>query len=216
MPNIAVLSDFDATATKKNVLDSLYARYADTSYVIHMERWQQGEISTMEELEGVFSTVRASQEEMEEYLGTFALDVGFESLLNYCCRQDIPFAIVSDGLRWYIEYILARYGIKRVEVFAGEIFFEDGGYRFEYPWFDPAYPFRSTAKPKIINKYQNRGYKVVFIGDGLSDVEAAEAADVVYAKDVLLNYARGKGIRVKPFENLNDVLMDLPGIGEGF
>jgi 2-hydroxy-3-keto-5-methylthiopentenyl-1-phosphate phosphatase len=214
MPNIAVLTDFDATATTINVLDSLYAKFAEPSYAIHMERWNRGEISTMEELERVFSTVSATRNDMEVYLRTFALDPGFKSLITYCREQDYPFAIVSDGLRWYIDYILANYGIIGVKVFAGEIYFENRGFRFEYPWFDPEYPFRSTAKPAIIRDYQKRGYKVVFIGDGLSDVEAAGVADVVYAKDVLLQQARKRGFTVQEYKDLNDVLLDLIGYGE--
>jgi 2-hydroxy-3-keto-5-methylthiopentenyl-1-phosphate phosphatase len=68
---------------------------------------------------------------------------------------------------------------------------------------------RSTAKPAIVKDYQRRGFKVVFVGDGLSDVEAVEVADVVYAKDVLLREARERGIVVREFDELNDVYRDL-------
>ena len=209
MTNIAVLTDFDGTVTPQNVMDSLYTKFAGPSVRSIMQRWIRGEISTMEEVEGVFRTVTATRQEMEAYLQKFDIDPGFKPLKALCRERDYPFAIVSDGLRWYIDYILALYGVEGIKVYASDIFFMDIGYRFEYPWFDPAYPLRGVAKPMIVKDYQSKGYHVVFIGDGLSDVEAAGVADVVYAKDVLLEQARERGIEVREFRELNDVYRDL-------
>ncbi len=209
MTRIAVLLDFDGTVTTINVLDSLYEKFAGPSFRTHMERWQRSEISTMEEIEQVFKTVKATRQEMEAFLRTVQLDPGFISLLFFCRERDYPFAIVSDGLRWYIDYVLGIYSICISAVYASEIKFVDGGFRFDYPWFDPAYPMRSTAKPVIVKDYQRRGYKVVFVGDGLSDVDAAGVADIVYAKDILLQETIARGIVVKEFHDLHDVYKDL-------
>ena len=209
MNDYALLTDFDGTVTTINVLDSLYEQFAGPSYRIHMERWNRGEISTMDEIEKVFSTVKASRQEMEAFLRTVNIDPGFKPLLGYCREKNYPFAIVSDGLRWYIDYVLNTHGIERTNVYAGDIFFEEEDFRFEYPWFDPAFPLRSTAKPVIVKEYQRRGHRVIFVGDGLSDVEAAEVADVVYAKDILLEVSRERGIEAREFEDLFDVYQDL-------
>ena len=207
--DLAVLTDFDGTVATINVLDSLYEVFGGPSYRQVMGRWVRGEISTMEEIEQIFGTFQASRQEMEAFLSTVEFDPGFKPLLNLCRERDIPFAIVSDGLRWYIDYILRDHGIENVKVFAGEIVFEEAGFRFEFPWFDPTVPMRSTAKPLIVKEYQSRGYRVHFIGDGLSDIEAASAADIVYAKDILLQEAEERGIVVREFGNLRDIYKDL-------
>lgn len=201
----AVLSDFDGTITPINVMDTLYEMFGGPSTRFYMARWQRGEISTMEEVEQVFKTVKSTRHEMESFLRTVELDPGFKSLLAFCQEMDYPFAIVSDGLRWYIDYILNIHGVEELKIYAGEIIFLEKGFRFEYPWYDPVFPLRSTAKPSIVRDYQSKGYQVVFVGDGLSDIEAAEVADVVYAKDVLLREARERGIGVREFEELQDV-----------
>ena len=206
---IAVLSDFDGTITTNNVLNSLYEKFAAPSYRETLERWNRGEISTMEEIETVFATVSASRAEMESFMDTVELDPGFPSLLIYCIETGIKFAIVSDGLIWYIEYIMRHHGIQEVAVYACEIHFERGGYRFSYPWFDPSTPMRSVSKSTIVRDYQSKGYKVVFVGDGVSDFEAAQVADIVYARDVLLAYTKGKGIQAKEFSNMGDIIGDL-------
>lgn len=209
MMKYAILFDFDDTITTINVLDTLYEMFGGPSTRYHMERWRLGEISTMEELDQIFDTVKSTREEMEAFLRTVELDPGFKALLAFCQELDYPFAIVSDGLRWYIDFILNSHGVEGIKVYAGEIIFLEKGFRFEFPWYDPAFPLRSTAKPTIVKDYQSQGYEVVFVGDGLSDVEAAEVADVVYAKDVLLREARERGIGFREFEELQDVYRDL-------
>jgi 2-hydroxy-3-keto-5-methylthiopentenyl-1-phosphate phosphatase len=206
---IAVLSDFDGTITIFNVLNSLYEKFATPSYRETLERWNRGEISTMEEIETVFATVSASRAEMESFLDTVDLDPGFPSLLIYCLEAGIKFAIVSDGLRWYIEYIMRHHGIQEVAVYACEIHFERGGYRFSYPWFDPSTPMRSVSKSTIVRDYQSKGSKVVFVGDGVSDFEAAQVADIVYARDELLDYTKDHGIQAREFSDMVDIIGDL-------
>ena len=206
---IAVLSDFDGTITTSNVLNSLYGKFAPPSYKETLERWNRGEISTMEEIETVFSTISASRAEMESFLDTIELDPGFPSLLKYCRDAGIKFVIVSDGLVWYIEYILRHYDIEDVDVYACEILFEGGSYSFSYPWFDPSTPLRSVSKSTIVRDFQSWGYKVVFIGDGVSDFEAVQVADIVYARDVLLEYTKAHGIRAREFSDLGVIVGDL-------
>ncbi len=107
---------------------------------------------------------------------------------------------------WYIEYILRHYDIEEVEVYACEIHFDQDGYSFSYPWFDPSTPLRSVSKSTIVRDYQSWGYKVVFIGDGVSDFEAVQVADIVYARDVLLDYTKVHGIQARKFSDMGDII----------
>ena len=209
MSKIAVLTDFDGTIAAINVMDSLYEKFGGPSHRVYMERWQRGEISTMEEIQGVFNTVTADREEMESFLRTVELDPGFIGLLDFCLQHDLAFAIVSDGFRWYIDYILEGHGLQEVSIYAGDIRFLDNGFEFDFPWYDPAYPLRSTAKPQIVRDYQRRGFKVFFVGDGFSDLEVIGVADLIYAKDVLLAAAHDQGLDVRAFNTLRDVTEDL-------
>jgi 2-hydroxy-3-keto-5-methylthiopentenyl-1-phosphate phosphatase len=47
---------------------------------------------------------------------------------------------------------------------------------------------------------------VVFIGDGLSDLEAVHVADQVYARDELLEYCREEGIPATGFTDMEDLI----------
>ena len=49
------------------------------------------------------------------------------------------------------------------------------------------------------------GAQMIFVGDGLSDRYAAQAADLVFAKDSLATYCRQQSIEYVPFEGLAEI-----------
>jgi 2,3-diketo-5-methylthio-1-phosphopentane phosphatase len=205
---IAVLCDFDGTVTSQNVLNTLYSNFS-SSYRELIERWEKGEISTIDEIEGAFATVTADRFEMETLLNRIQIDEGFFSLYNHCKNCGYYLAIISDGLRWYIDYILDHNGIKGIDIYANEIHFTEDGIEFSYPWFEPSTPLRGTSKRSIVESYQSKGYQVVFIGDGQSDIEVVGQADFLFASDYLLKYAQKQGIDVYEFNCLEDMLAQL-------
>jgi 2,3-diketo-5-methylthio-1-phosphopentane phosphatase len=203
---VAVLSDFDGTLTPSCTIDMLYGRFAAPSWVEVTQRWERGEIGTREELETNFPTMKASRAEMELALDAVTLDPEMPALLAFCQQRDYPFAIVSDGLTWYIDYILGRHGLHDITLYASHISFEPEGLRLSFPWYDPSSPLRGVGKAAIVRRYQQQGYRVAFIGDGLSDMEVVGVADVLYAKDGLLKYCREHGAEAIEYCTLSDVL----------
>jgi 2-hydroxy-3-keto-5-methylthiopentenyl-1-phosphate phosphatase len=205
-PNIAILSDFDGTITSINVLEQLYKNFAAPSFTYYVEQWENGIISSAQEIEGCFASIKATQIEMEAFLSTVSIDFCLKELIRFCEEKNIPFAIVSDGLSWYINYILNCHGINNVTVYANEINFHSNRFRFSFPWFDIQEPFCGTSKKAIVRNFQNLGFSVVFIGDGLSDVGAAETTDVLFSRGFLSEYAKTNNIKGLPFSSLCDVL----------
>ena len=60
-----------------------------------------------------------------------------------------------------------------------------------------------------IKAARKRGEHTIFIGDGLSDRGAAEAADEVFAKHSLVEHCRKTGIEFHEYQNFDDVLKQL-------
>ncbi len=209
MTRMAVLSDFDGTLTPSCTIDSLYARFAAPSWVGVTQRWERGEIGTREELTANFATIKASRAEMESMLDAVVLDPKLPALLTLCRERGYPFAIVSDGLTWYIEYILARHGLHDITSYANQVDFEPQGLQLSFPWYDPNSPLRGVDKAGIVRRYQKAGYQVAFIGDGLSDVEVVGVADLLYAKGSLLRHCRENGVEAIEYSTLTDVIKDL-------
>ncbi|MGD2104701.1 MAG: MtnX-like HAD-IB family phosphatase [Anaerolineae bacterium] len=203
---VAVLCDFDGTATLVDVTDTLYLEFGDEVCHATLERWIKGEITTPRELEICFSRMYPRKQEMEAFIDTVPLDPGFADLVSLCRQRGYDFAVLSDGLRWYIDRILERHGFDQLTVYANEIEFLEDGVELSFPWYDPGTPMRGTSKPSIVRRYQREGCDVVFIGDGLSDTEVAGVADVLYAKERLLDHCLEHDIPAASFANLEDVV----------
>ena len=206
---LAVLCDFDGTITVGQVLDILYNNFADPCCNELIQRWVRGEISTVEEIEGCFATMKANQAEMEAALDREAqLDPAFPDLVQFCRQRGYPLAIVSDGLQWYIEYVLNKFGFAGLPVYANQIEFLPDGFRITMPWYDPETPKRGVSKPAILRRYKKEGYAIVFIGDGLSDIEAVPFADIVFAHQTLWEYCQENGFPAIKIRGLADALAD--------
>ena len=201
---VAILCDFDGTICRTETLGFLFREFASSS-MHHVSRWERGEIDMREEIRATFSTVNASKAEMEKSLDMVDIDTDFLGFYDFTRREGYSFAIVSDGLDWYIDYILQRYEIKDIPIFANQILFENDGFRFEFPWFDIDTPRRGVCKPLIARAYRKRCEKLVFIGDGSSDVDVVHDVDLVFARGWLAGYCYARGLNAVEFRNWGDL-----------
>ena len=202
--------DFDGTVALEDVGDRLFQTLAYDSWKEPVERWKRGEISSRECLEIECSGVRVSPREMEEFLRHFELDPTFPDFVRCCREEGIPLYILSDGLDFYIRYLLERYGLEDIPFFSNRLCFSDGRLVPEFPYFTPSCGMCGNCKVAHIRRLRRKGDLVVHIGDGLSDRFAAEEADVVFAKGELLEYCRNTGLSCRPFRDFRDVREALP------
>ena len=207
-----VFCDFDGTVALEDVGDRLFQALAYDSWREPVERWKRGEISSRECLEIECSGVRASPEEIEDFLRSFELDPTFPSFVRHCRDEGIPLYILSDGLDFYIRYLLKRYGLEDVPFFSNRLRFSDGRLIPEFPYFVPSCGRCGNCKVAHIRRLRREGDLVVHVGDGLSDRFAAEEADVVFAKGELLEYCRSTDLPCRPFRDFRDVQEALPGL----
>jgi 2-hydroxy-3-keto-5-methylthiopentenyl-1-phosphate phosphatase len=73
-----------------------------------------------------------------------------------------------------------------------------------FPYCDPAFERSANAKARHLEPY--RLNKIIFAGDGHSDLDAALASDVVFAKASLARELDALGTSFFPFETLEPVL----------
>jgi 2-hydroxy-3-keto-5-methylthiopentenyl-1-phosphate phosphatase len=203
---VAVLCDFDGTITIDETLGFLYRRFAGEECWDLVQAWMRGELTTPQEMQGCFASMKASRAEMEAALSEVRVDPGFPALVHFCRERGYRIGVLSDGLLWYIRLILNREGFPDLQVYANDIDFLPDRVEIHSPWYDPITPRRGVSKPSIIRKYQQQGYRVIFVGDGLSDVEALGAADMICARGQLLGYCRQYGITAIGFSRMDDLL----------
>ena len=121
-----------------------------------------------------------------------------------CIRDRVEVNIVSDSFLPLIHHILLNNGIDVVPVFANDLGFSGDRLIPAFPFYDPACARSANAKARHLAPYQ--GHTIIFAGDGHSDLDAALAADVVFAKSTLAKELGARGTTFHPFETLEPVL----------
>ena len=203
-----ILCDFDGTITPLDHSNFIFLRFAPGG-LAYVEQWEKGLISTREQIDLTFATMNAGTEEIAAALKEFPIDPSFYDLMTFVDQNDLGLAVVSDGLDWPVEVILAQHGIQNMPIYSNHMTFEKGKPICTYPWYDSSTPMSGTCKPLIVKHYREQGSQIIYIGDGRSDREAAREADLVFAKGALADYCRADGIAFLPFDTFKDVCSQL-------
>ncbi|HUH97706.1 MAG TPA: MtnX-like HAD-IB family phosphatase [Anaerolineales bacterium] len=207
-PRVTILCDFDGTISPSDISNFLFSRFAGCG-LYYEEQWHKGLIGTREQLELTFATIQAGPVEIAEKLKEIPIDPTFHELLAFARQHEIGLAVVSDGMDWPIEVVLARHGIGGLPIYSNHVSFEGERPVCTFPWYDPSTPMAGTCKPLIVQRYRQQGSRIVFVGDGRSDREAARGADLVFAKGELADYCHLQGIRALQFNTFTEVCAQL-------
>ena len=206
----AVLIDFDDTAAAQNVAEMLLNRFGDPTWQEVRQRFRAGQLSLKEYQEVTFSNIQASRAAMQGYVKENAnLRPYFRELWLYCQEREVPMAIVSQGLDFYIEALLEQEGFSQMPVYAVETRFTPEGISYHYRFAYPGEEHLGNSKGLVVDRYKKNGHHVVYVGDGRSDFEAAAEADLVFAHSILAEECRRQGIPFRPFSDFGDVLSAL-------
>ncbi|MFB3922838.1 MAG: MtnX-like HAD-IB family phosphatase [Terriglobia bacterium] len=210
-----VFSDFDGTITKLDVTDQILSQLAHPSWLEIEQEWACGSIGSRECLERQVALVDASAEDLNALIDSIPVDPRFKGFLRLAERHKLPFYVVSDGFDYVVRRVLKRAGVNG-QLKNGTHLFATGlqieGRRLQLSFPHSATPCEhgcATCKVEIIRRLSIGHSPVVFIGDGLSDRFAVEAADLVFAKHQLLAYCRDRDIECIPFETFADVQVSL-------
>jgi len=197
--------DFDNTITTSDVLDRVIERYSATERWRDWEaEWQSGRISTRECLEKQVADLRISSDELIRFTDSIQIDEAFAPLIAWTAASGIETSIVSDNFDVLIEAMLRRRGLPLVPIYANRLAFDGDRPRASFPYVDPACERCAHCKAQHLRRAA--GHLRIFVGDGLSDICPAVAADMTFAKDSLAAHLQSVGQPYLPFRSLADVL----------
>ena len=206
----AILTDFDDTAAAQNVAELLLNRFGDPSWREVRQRFRDGELNLKEYQEITFRNIRADRSAMQHYVREHATLRPYFAELHYFCRSnDIPIAVVSQGLDFYISALLERDGFADVPIYAVDTGFQNGNIHYHYNHAYPGRENQGNSKALIVERYQREGHYVIFAGDGVSDQEASLQADMVFAHRSLARFCEEQGIGYHPFQDFKQILLTL-------
>lgn len=205
---LLVIADFDGTVSPMDVGYEVLQRFTSRGWDDIDRAYCSGEIGSKEAYSRIAALIGGTREEMHEYVRTHAwVDPHFVPFHAFCRQEGIDLKILSDGLDFYIDLVLRMDGLGDITFFSNVARFRDGrGFTIEFPEANPACDRCGTCKSLILERLRPSFDRVIYIGDGYSDVCPAENADVVFAKGILYSTFMKKGLPCIRYGDFGDVL----------
>lgn len=152
------------------------------------------------------------------------VDSGFEAFHKFCIEEEIPFNVISAGLkpilRRVLEGVLGKEA-QRIDIVANDAVIEGDGAGWKPVWrhdtelgHDKALSISEARKAAADELHGDEIPLIVFIGDGVSDLPAASQADVLFARRGLHleEHCIENKIPYIPFDSFGDIQREIARI----
>ena len=211
-----ILCDFDGTISVEDVIDSLLDRFGRPGWEVLEQDWRAGRIGSRECMAGQVELLQVSRAELDAHLAGMWIDHAFPGFVAKARELGVPIRVVSDGLDYAIQRILARYGLDGLPLAANHLAPAEPPRQWQLTSPFQAEGCRSgTCKCACVAQAREHGAKTLLIGDGASDFCAADRVDFVFAKHRLIEHCRAAGIPYVPITGFEDALEFLPRLLDG-
>lgn len=202
-----VFIDFDGTITKIDTCFAMVKAFAKEGWLEINKLWEDKQLSTGDCANRLFKLLDANLSDVEKLMDTIAIDEYFKEFILMCRKKGYEIYVLSDGYDFNIKTIFKRYDID-LKYYANKLLYdEDSGFSMTSPYGHPECKECGTCKTNLIKELKGESDQVIYIGDGYSDMCAAEMADIVFAKGVLYQYCKEKDVNAICFSDFKDVIM---------
>jgi 2,3-diketo-5-methylthio-1-phosphopentane phosphatase len=224
--DIIIFSDFDGTIFMQDTGHVLFDNHG-----CGRERREQldeeirnGTRSFREVSEEMWGSLRVPFEDGFEFMSTsLEIDQDFRDFHAFCIRNNIPFNVISAGLkpvlRRVLDEFLGKNQSRLIDIIANEVEVSPDGNKWTVGWRHGGTPL-GHDKAASIQEYRTIASSesddgscpmIIFVGDGVSDLPAAREADVLFARAGLKleEYCRDNKIPYFPFDTFADIKREI-------
>jgi 2-hydroxy-3-keto-5-methylthiopentenyl-1-phosphate phosphatase len=198
----SVFLDFDGTITEADTGVYLLERAAPALWREIEALYKEGVIGSRDCLTRQWAMVEADRQGVEAIVGEVPIEEAFVPLVEFLRRSGAEVTIVSDGFGLRVGEVGRSMGI---DVVSNRICWADRKVLFPHENESCECGRCGTCKVFPILAAKTRGRFTVMVGDGTSDTYAANAADLVFAKEELAAWCSERRIPFRPFQTLSDV-----------
>ncbi len=134
---------------------------------------------------------------------------GFEHFLEHAREYNRPVVVASDGYGFYIEPILKHFGLlEQIDtIYRNDTFLNRGGsLEVRNPHAHHVCPVCGNCKAKHVVRLKEKGFSVIYIGDGSNDRFGAFWGDHVCARDRLAELCEEKGFPYSQWNDFYDII----------
>jgi len=152
-----------------------------------------------------YALIKEHKEKLQQFLRQhIEVRPGFQQFVKQCPADGIRFAIVSSGLDFYIDTVLKHINAPDIELYCAQTSFKQDGVVVHYH--DPeGNTIEEGFKKSYLTWLRSQSKPIIYIGDGLSDFDAACSADYVFAIDHLHRLLTANAIPHYTFSDFNDI-----------
>lgn len=196
-----VFCDFDGTITAEETFVGMLMRLAAEPYDATEKLLTEGKITLREAVRRLVESIPSKRyPQVLDYVTDKPIRQGFSELLDFLHFYGVPLVVVSGGLIGSVSAKLAPFQNRIHAMYAAEVDAE-GKFLRVHSDFESATEL--VDKTRVMGLY--RCEQSIVVGDGITDLNIAMTAEIVFARDRLCRYLTEKG---KPFirwDNFFDV-----------
>lgn len=200
------LIDFDITISKNDSTDVLLEIHNKQKKQEILELYRNGKLTIREYIKYGLESLDLTK---EEYINTLKNNVKIDDTFQYFLDNKFNYRIVSAGSNLNVLASLLGNGIEIKEdmIISNNLVFDNDKITVVNTYLDDN-AYYGVDKGAIVKEFQNNGYRVIYLGDGPSDYEAAKVADYVFARSGtrLVNFCNNNNIEFLEFENFIEVV----------
>lgn len=177
-----VFCDFDGTITTKDNIMSIMSAFAPPEWETIKDQILAQERSIRDGVGELFTLIPTSKKaEIQAFVAQATIRPGFANFVDETNRSNIPLHVVSGGIDFFVEPMLAPYPINGALYCNGSDF---NGETIEVTWPHACDSLCTNdcgcCKPSILRQYPADQYERIVIGDSITDLEAAKLADHIF------------------------------------
>src|SRR5882762_7257805 len=119
---IRIFTDFDGTITRRDVGDAFFQNFGGAQAASAVEEYIAGSISAVECFRRECDACgEVNREALGKFVDAEEIDRTFIDFVSFCRAEGFFLAVVSDGMDYYIERILKRFGVGDILVHANTL-----------------------------------------------------------------------------------------------
>ena len=197
--------DFDGTITKNNLSVLIREHFAPDAWRAIETDYLEGRITVEESNRRQFALIKEPKERLQEFVRCH-IDVrqGFPKFTADCEVKGNHLVIVSSGFDFYIKVVLSELGMSDTELYCGKTEFSEKGIMVSYHNHNGNI-IEHGFKISYLNWLKWRDKSIIYIGDGLSDLEAVRNANYVFATGHLATLLKEEHVSWSYFTDFNDI-----------
>ena len=198
-----VFCDFDGTITTQDTFVSVLEKFAPETASRVLPALFRRELTLKDGISKTLGAIPTRHyPDIIEFIAEQPVRPGLKEFIEFLNDEAIPFVIISGGLKGMVEAVLEHQNLTKgvTAIYAGEV---DTTGEFLQPYSQISSDTEFVAKAIAMERYP--ASQKIAIGDSVTDINMSLAADLVFARDRLIQYLDSENKSYIPWQNFWEI-----------